>query len=203
MHLTPDRRTDTTSALTSQREAKDPTQSAHYRLWVPGFLDVSLVPEEQEPATPTKAPAQARATEIMNLDAIASLQADELQKLIKSLQGLAAARQEPTRQSPTQTAKASAEDEIRWEQLSAGRLPATEEPQARPPPTQNTVSTHPLARDSPQSEPRPPPQVATFAEVCSQQKRTDSLAAYPAIFDLQESNITTTTERIDILASLP
>ena len=62
---TPERRTDTTSAPTSQREAKDPTQSAHYRLWGPGFLDMSLVPEEQEPATPTGAPAQARATKIM------------------------------------------------------------------------------------------------------------------------------------------
>ena len=48
----------------------------------------------------------------MNLDAIAGLQADELQKLIESLQGLAAARQEPTRQPPVQTATALAEDEI-------------------------------------------------------------------------------------------
>ena len=42
---TPDRRADTPSAPTSQMEAKDPTQSAHYRLWGPGFLDVSFVPE--------------------------------------------------------------------------------------------------------------------------------------------------------------
>ena len=49
-----------------------------------------LVPEEQEPATLTQAPAQAMATAGMNLDAITSLQADELQKLIESLQGLAA-----------------------------------------------------------------------------------------------------------------
>ena len=60
----------------------------------PGFLDVSLVPEEQEPATPTKAPAQAMATAGMNIYAIASLHADELQKLIESLQGIAASRQE-------------------------------------------------------------------------------------------------------------
>ena len=59
-----------------------------------------LVLEEQELATPTGAPTQARATEIMNLDAIAGLQADELQNLIESLQGLMAARQEPTRQPP-------------------------------------------------------------------------------------------------------
>ena len=62
----------------------------------------------------------------MNLDAIAGLQADELEKLIESLQGLVAARQEPTQQPPVHTATASAEEEIRWEQLSAGRLPATE-----------------------------------------------------------------------------
>ena len=69
---------DTTSAPTSQKETKDPTHSAHCRLWGPGFLDVSLVPEEQELATPTQAPAQAMATAGMNLDALASLQADEL-----------------------------------------------------------------------------------------------------------------------------
>ena len=78
----------------------------------------------------------------MNLDAIESLQADDLQKLIKSLQGLAAARRQP----PVQIATASAEDEIRWEQLSAGRLPATKEPQVRPHQTQNPVSTQLLAR---------------------------------------------------------
>ena len=52
--------------------------------------------------------------ETMNLDAIAGLQADELQlqKLIESLQGLAAARQEPTQQPPVQAATALAEDEI-------------------------------------------------------------------------------------------
>ena len=154
---------------------------------------MSLVPEEQEPATPTGDPAQAKATETMNLDAIAGLQADKLQKLTESLQGLAAARQEPTRQPPVQTETTSAEEEIRWEQLGAGRLPASEEPQARPPPTQNPVITKPLARESPQSNPRSPPQVATLAEVCSQQQRTYYLAAYPAIFYLQESDITTTT----------
>ena len=64
---TPNRRTDTPSAPPPHRE--DPTQSAHYRLWGPGFLYASLVPEEQEPATPTGAPTQARVTETMNLDA--------------------------------------------------------------------------------------------------------------------------------------
>ena len=60
------------------------------------MIDVSHVPEEQVQVTPTGAPTQARVTETMNLDAIAGLQADELQKLIKSLKGLAAARKEPT-----------------------------------------------------------------------------------------------------------
>ena len=108
----------------------------------------------------------------------------------------------PTRQPPRNTATTAAEEEIRWEQLGAGRLPVSEEPHTRPPPTNNPVSTQTLARDNPQSDPLPPPQVATFAEVCSQQQRTDSLAAYPAIFNLQEINTTTTAERIDILASL-
>ena len=35
-----DGRIDTTSSPTSQKDTKDPTQSAHYRLWGPGFLDV-------------------------------------------------------------------------------------------------------------------------------------------------------------------
>ena len=69
--------------------------------------------------------------------------------------------------------------------------------------THNPVSMQTLARENPQSDPRPPPQVVTFSEVCSQQQRTDSLAAYPAFFDLTESNTTKTSERIDILASLP
>ena len=120
-----DRRTDTTSSPTSQKETKDPTQSAHYRLWGPGFLNVSLVPEEQELTTPTQAPTQAMATASMNLDALASLQADELQKLIKSLQGLAASRQEgttPTRKPPAHTSTTLEGEEIRWER-SAPVLP--------------------------------------------------------------------------------
>ena len=82
--------------------------------------------------------------------------------------------------------------------MGAGQLPVTEEPNMRPPPTHNPVSMHTLAGENPPSNPRLPPQVAKFAEVCSQQQGT----AYPAIFDLQESNITTTSERMDILASL-
>ena len=55
-----------------------------------GFLDVYLVPEEQELATPTQAPTQVMANTGMNLDTLTSLQANEFQKLIKSLQGLSA-----------------------------------------------------------------------------------------------------------------
>ena len=54
-------------------------------MWGPGFIGVSLVPEEQEPATPIQAPAQAMATAGMNLDALTSLQEDDIQKFIKSL----------------------------------------------------------------------------------------------------------------------
>ena len=63
------------------------------------------------------------ATAGMNLDAIASLHTYELQKLIESLQGLAASSQEgptPTRQLPDNTSTTAAEEEIRWEQLGAG-----------------------------------------------------------------------------------
>ena len=57
------------------------------------------------------------ATPGMNLDALASLQADELQKLIESLQGIAAPRQEET--APTQPPLVHAstpeeEEEIMW-----------------------------------------------------------------------------------------
>ena len=63
------------------------------------------------------------ATAGMNIDAIASLQADELQKLVESLQGLVASRQEgptPTQQPPGNTATKAAEEEIQWEKLGAG-----------------------------------------------------------------------------------
>ena len=134
----------------------------------PGFFGVSLVPEEQEPATPTKPTAQAMATAGMNLDAIASLQVDELQNLIESLQGLAVSSQEgptPTRQPPVHTATKAAEEEIRWEQMVEGRLLVSEEPHTRPPPTHNPVSTKTLARENLQSDSCPPPQVVTSAEV--------------------------------------
>ena len=81
----------------SQKEnSKDPNQSSHYRLWGPGFLDVSLVLEQQELATvaqPPLVPAQTMANFGMHLYALASLQADELRKVIEILQGLAASSQ--------------------------------------------------------------------------------------------------------------
>ena len=128
----------TAAVPTSQTEtSKDPTQSSHYRLRGPVFLDLSIVPEQQEleaptqlpsstikrksgqrtviqspgrgsarpqgktdPQVSTEEPAPTMATPGVNLDALASLQEDELQKLIESLQGLAASRQEET--TPTQ-----------------------------------------------------------------------------------------------------
>ena len=161
-------RTYTTSAPPSQKETKNPTQSSHYRLWGPGFLDVSLVLEQQELATPTQAPAQAMATAGMNMDALARLQADELRKLIEILQGLAASRQEgttPTQQPPVHTSTTVEEEEIRWEQMGTGRLPVTEAPHTRSPPTHDPVSAQTLAGENTLSDPCPPPQVATFAEV--------------------------------------
>ena len=87
---TPEKQPNAPSAPPTIR--KDPTQSAHYRLWEPGFIDLSPIPEEHTQATPTDATTPARATGAMNLDAVAGVQADELKKLIESLQGLAAAR---------------------------------------------------------------------------------------------------------------
>ena len=36
---------------------KDPTRSSHYILWGPRFLDVSLMPEQQELKVPTDPPS--------------------------------------------------------------------------------------------------------------------------------------------------
>ena len=130
------RQTHTTFAPTSPKETKDLTQSSYYRLWGPGFLDVSLVLEQQELATaaqPPLVPAQTMATSGMNQNALASLQADELQNLIESLQGLAESRQEettPTQQPPVHASTPAEEEEIRWEQVGTGRLPVAEAPHA-------------------------------------------------------------------------
>ena len=56
---------------------------------------------------------------------------------------------------------------------------------------------------NPPSNPRPPLLASTFAYVCSKQQRTNYLSAYPAIFDLQDNNVTTMSKRMNILVSLP
>ena len=145
---------------------KDPTHSLHYRLWGPGFLDVSLVPEQQELATPTQqqgtarpqgttdhqasteVPTQTMATPSMNLDALASFQADELRKLIESLQGLAESRQggtTPMQQPPIHALTPAEEEAIRWEQVGTGRIPVTEATHTRSPPTHDHINTQTLA----------------------------------------------------------
>ena len=146
------------------------------------------------------------ATPGMNLDDLANLQADELQKLVEILQGLAASRQEeatPTQQPPVLASAPAEEEAIRWEKVETGQVPVTEAPHTRPPPTHDPINTQPLAVENTPSDPRPPSRVSTFAEVCREQQKTDSLATYPSIFDLQDSTVTTTSERMNILASLP
>ena len=84
------------------------------------------------------------ATPGMNLDALSSLQADELRKLIESIQGLAASRQEettPTRQPPVHASATSEEEAIRWEQVGTGKVPVTEAPHTRPSPTHDPINT--------------------------------------------------------------
>ena len=56
--------------------------ASNYRLWGPGLLDVSLIIEQQEMATPTQAPAQKMATSGMNLDVLSILQEYNLRKLV-------------------------------------------------------------------------------------------------------------------------
>ena len=60
------------------------------------------------------------ATAGMNMDALASLQADDIRNLTESLQGIAESRQEgitPTQQPPVHTSTTVEEEEIRWEQM--------------------------------------------------------------------------------------
>ena len=154
----------------------------------------------------TEVPAQTMATPGMNLESLASLHADELQNLIEILQGLAVSRQEgkTPMQQPHVHASAPAEEEaIRWEKVGTGKVPVTEAPYNRPPPTHDHINAQTLAVEKTPSDPRPPSQVSTFAHVCSKKQRTDSLAAFPAIFNLQDNNVTATSERVKILASLP
>ena len=82
-------------------------------------------------------------TPSMNLDALVSLQADEIQQLIESLQGLAASRQEettPTQQPPVHASAPAEEEAIRWEQVGTEQVPVIEAPYTRPPPTHDPIN---------------------------------------------------------------
>ena len=108
----------------------------------------------------------------MNLDALASLQADELQKLIESLQGLAESRQEkttPTQQPPISTSAPELEEAIRWEKVGTDQVYITEAPHTRPPPPQEPINKRTLAVANPPSNHRPPSLASIFAELCSKQ----------------------------------
>ena len=82
------------------------------------------------------------ATPGVNLDALANLQADDLRKIIESLQCLAASRTEvaPTqttpRLPPTPTTAAGGEEAILWEQVGTVPVPLPYRPPTRPPPHQ-------------------------------------------------------------------
>ena len=119
--------------------------------------------------------------------------------------GLAVCMQEettPTRQPPIPTSAPEEEEAIRWEQVGTEQVSITEAPHTRPPPSHEPINKRILAVANPPSNPRPLSPASMFAEVCSKQQRTNSLAAYSAIFDLQDNNVTTTSERMNILASL-
>ena len=65
------------------------------------------------------------ATPSINLDALASLQTDYLQKLIEILQGIVASRQEeyPTQQPPIPDSTLEEEEAIRWEHVGPDQVP--------------------------------------------------------------------------------
>ena len=144
------------------------------------------------------------ATPGVNLEALASLQADELRKLTENLQGLAAARTAaakptpPAPQAPHIPATTEREEEaILWEQVGTGHVPPPEVPPTRPPPPH--YPNQGQTREDPENFPPPslPPKSASiFAETCSKQKIVDSLAAYPAIFDLLKDDSNTSAERM-------
>ena len=80
------------------------------------------------------------ATPGASLKSLANLQANEIQKLIEILQGIAAARtitNTPTAPKPPHIpAKTTGEEEeILWEQFSTGNVPPPEVPPTRTPPT--------------------------------------------------------------------
>ena len=141
------------------------------------------------------------ATPGVNLEALANLQADELIKLIEILQGLAASRTEgaPTPTTPrrpnTPTTSAGEEEAILWEQVGTGPVPLPDRPPVRPPPT-NKQTLEDRTRNNLLNPD------ATFTDICRKQEKTNSLAAYPAIFDLQDDGGATRSERMNILAPL-
>ena len=80
------------------------------------------------------------ATPGSNLEALANLQANKLQKIIESLQDIAASRtgiNTPTAPQPPHipTAKSVDEEAILWVKVSTGNVPPPEVPPIRPPPT--------------------------------------------------------------------
>ena len=102
-----------------------------------------------------------------------------------------------------------------WEQVGTGHVPSPELPPPRPSPpvnltkgkkredTENPLSLPPLPPLSPQGQ-GPSMSASKFAETCSNQRGTDSLVAYPAIFDLlRDDGTTQPAERVNILESLP
>ena len=85
-------------------------------------------------------------TPVVNLDALANLQEDELRKLIASLKSLEVSSTEETQtptdpQPPPIPATFSGEEEaILWEEVSTGHVPLPEGPRTRPPPPHNPTN---------------------------------------------------------------
>ena len=161
-----------------------------------------------DPYAHTEVPKPTMSIPGVNLEALANLQVDNLRKLIEILQGLAASRTEET---PTPTApspppvpatEAGGEEAILWEQFGTGHVLLPEGPPTRPPPPHNPINEGTLDNLANPIN-NPPTPDSTFLDICSRQQRTNSLATYPAIFDLQDDGGATRYERMNILASLP
>ena len=159
---------------------------------------------------------------------MAGLQAEKLSKLIKSLQGLASANTSNNPHAPHDpalithitapiipaTAAREEEDAILWYPVRTGHapppyvLPPGPRPQT-PPPRQtregrnNLTAAPPLLPLLVPQGMVPPRAVSNFTEMCNNQHRADSLAAYPAIFNLlQDDGTVWTAERMTKLTSL-
>ena len=122
------------------------------------------------------------ATPGVNMDALANLQADELRKLIESLQDLAASRTEKTPtptapQPPPIPATAAGEEElILWEQVGTGHFPLLEGPPTIPPPPHNPINEWTIDNLENPLNNLPTPDSA-FVDIFSRQQRENSLAA--------------------------